>query len=305
MKRSILASALVVSACLSLLLLSACGGKAKSGEACEKQSDCERGMICFNAKCEAPGEDEKVAPAEAEEKAEAAGSADSDTWEVFRVARDVKEPYLMVRAKRTSKSKHVAKLPEGTTVKVLETKGKWRNIEITSGEDKGTKGWSHICCMKPKGAKDLYWARLGADDHANSSGKPIESAPGILRQDRANYHKFDRKDRDDRDDDLYDDKGARAKLSKMLKESLDKETKRIIHKHQPLVQVVTYEDRIDVSVIEKGPKHEMTWDEAEALCMRRYCKCVTGKGKCKHKRYEKCMMARGHDTGGHGCGRNY
>ena len=33
-----------------------CGGKAKPGEACQTQSDCEKGAICFEHKCEAPNE---------------------------------------------------------------------------------------------------------------------------------------------------------------------------------------------------------------------------------------------------------
>ena len=148
--------------------------------------------------------------------------------------------------------------------------------------------------MKPKGSNDLYWARLGADDHSNSSGVPIESAHGIIRQDRANYHKFDQRDKGDRPDDTYDDKGKRAWLSKTLKGTLDAETKKIVHKRQPIVQVVTWDDRVDVTVIEKGPKHAMTWDEADSLCGRRYCKCDTGKGKCRHKKYNGCMKVRGH-----------
>ncbi|MGB0590519.1 MAG: SH3 domain-containing protein [Myxococcota bacterium] len=275
-----------------------CGGKAKPGEPCKTQSDCERGAICFEQKCEAPNAAEKVSKAAeadgAPDKAEGSDAA-SETWEVFRVARDKKEPWLYVREKRTSKAKHVGKLKEGTTVKVLATEGKWRNITITSGEYKGKTGWAHICCMKPKGSQDLYWARLGAEDHSNNSGRPIESAAGIIRQDRANYHAFKLRDkRDDRTDDTYDDKAKREWLATTLKDSLDKETKRIIYKHQPLVEVVTWEDRVDVTVIEKGPKHEMMWEEADALCGRRYCKCITGKGKCKDKKYKACMKNRGH-----------
>ena len=276
------------------LLVAGCGGKAKPGEACETQSDCEKGAICFEHKCEAPNAEDKVSKADDAE--EASGAAEgSGLWEVFRVARDKKEPWLYVRKKRTSKSEHVGKLKEGTTVKVLATEGKWRNITITSGEFKGNTGWAHICCMKPKGSQDLYWARLGAEDHSNNSGNPIESAAGIVRQDRANYHAFKLRDkRDDRTDDTYDDKAKRKWLATALKDSLDKETKQIIYKHQPLVEVVTWEDRVDVTIIDKGPKHEMMWDEADALCGRRYCKCITGKGKCKDKKYKACMKNRGH-----------
>ena len=280
---------------LSLSMATGCGGKAKTGEACESQSDCERGSICYENKCEAPNAEVKVAE-EVEDLGEATGSAASTTpWEVFRVARDKKEPWLNVRQKAKAKAKKVAQLSEGTEVIVLETQGKWRSIRVKSGEHKGVDGWAHICCLKPKGAKDLYWARLGPDDHYSSSGTALQSAPGIVRQDRANYHAFKVRDkRQDRDDDLYDDKKARAGLSTMLKASLDKETKRIILGHEPLVEVVTWEDRVDVTILEKGPKHEMAWDEADALCGKRYCKCISGKGACKDKMYKACMKKRGH-----------
>jgi hypothetical protein len=275
-----------------------CGGKAKPGEACKTQSDCERGAICFEHKCEAPNADDKVSKADDgdEAKGEAAGSDGSGaTWEVFRVARDKEEPWLYVRKKRTSKSEHVGQLKEGTTVKVLATEGKWRNISITSGEFEGNTGWAHICCMKPKGSLDLYWARLGAEDHSNNSGTPIESAAGIIRQDRANYHAFKLRDkRDDRTDDTYDDKAKRKWLATALKGSLDKETKGIIHQREPLIQVVTWDDRVDVTIIDKGAAHEMDWGSADAVCGRRYCKCLSGKGKCKDRKYKACMKKRGH-----------
>lgn len=285
---------------LSLTLATGCGSKAKKGEACEANADCEAGLFCANKACEAPKAEVRPASEGADEGGadlgEATGSAAAKTtWEVFRVARDKKEPWLNVRAKNKAKSDKVAQLSEGTEVAVLETKGKWRNIAIKSGEHKGTQGWAHICCLKPKGAKDLYWARLGADDHYSSSGTALQSAPGIVRQDRANFHKFKVRDkREDRDDDLYDDKKARAELSSKLKESLDKETKAIIFGHQPLIEVVTWEDRVDLTIIEKGPKHEMEWGEADAICGKRYCKCISGKGKCKDRMYKACMKKRGH-----------
>jgi hypothetical protein len=288
---------------VALLLLASCG-KAGIGEPCTKQGDCERGAICFNGKCESPDEADKVAPASDDGEAKGAEPSDATGWEVFRVSRDQKDPFLNVRAKRKSKSKLLAKLPEGTPVEVLETQGKWRKISVTDGEHEGKGGWVHTCCVKPAAARDLYWARLGPEDHSNSRGTPIESAAGILRQDRANYHKLDMRDDDDRHDLTFHDAEERAWLSKALKESLDDGTKGIVHKRQPLVEVVVYRDRVDVNILDPGPKHQMTWDEANELCMRRYCKCATGKGTCKHDRYETCMKARGQDTDGHGCGRN-
>jgi hypothetical protein len=132
---------------------------------------------------------------------------------------------------------------------------------------------------------------------------PIESAAGIVRQDRANYHKFDERDKGDRHDLTFDSKKERAWLSKALQESLDDATKKTIRKRQPVVQVVVWDDRAELTIIEKGPKHAMSWSEADTLCKRRYCKCLKGKGKCKSGRYIKCMESRGHSDNGHGCGR--
>ena len=37
---------------------------------------------------------------------------------------------------------------------------------------------------------ETYTARLSADDHTNSDGKKLTTVAEIIRQDRANYHKF-------------------------------------------------------------------------------------------------------------------
>ena len=45
--------------------------------------------------------------------------------------------------------------------------------------------------------KETYVARLSAKDHFNSSGGRLDSAAAIIRQDRANFHKFGRRDAED------------------------------------------------------------------------------------------------------------
>ena len=40
-----------------------------------------------------------------------------------------------------------------------------------------------------------YNARLSARDHYNSNGERLRTVAAILRQDRANFHRFNRRDR--------------------------------------------------------------------------------------------------------------
>ena len=263
-----------------------CGGKNDAGGSCSTQDDCKDGMDCLNSVCHLPGTPRPVSAAQK-------GSGDPKTWEVFRVARDKKDPVLNMREGRKKRSKLIAKLSEGTGVEILETKGKWRSIKVTEGEHAGKTGWAHMCCLKPRGSRDLYWARLSFQDHHNNSGKALQTGVGVIRQDRANYHAYKKRDKEDRDDDLYDKKSERKMLSDTLKASLDDKTKRIMLKREPLIEVITYSDRIDVNIIEEGDKHQMSYDEAYNLCDRRYCKCNYDKGKCKHKKFASCMKVRG------------
>lgn len=48
-----------------------------------------------------------------------------------------------------------------------------------------------------------YVARLSAQDHISSNGAKLSDVASILRQDRANYHKFKKRDADDQTDDFF------------------------------------------------------------------------------------------------------
>ncbi len=50
---------------------------------------------------------------------------------------------------------------------------------------------------------DSYVARLSAQDHFNSKGVRLESVAAIIRQDRANYHKFNLRDPEDTYDGVF------------------------------------------------------------------------------------------------------
>jgi len=63
---------------------------------------------------------------------------------------------------------------------------------------------------------DSYTARLSTEDHFNSRGLRLSSVAAIVRQDRANYHKFGKRDTEDTYDSFFASKNNRAKLEKMI-----------------------------------------------------------------------------------------
>jgi len=61
-----------------------------------------------------------------------------------------------------------------------------------------------------------YVALLSEADHFNSNGQRLTSAAAIIRQDRANFHRFGIKDPQDEGDAFFADEGNRAALEQML-----------------------------------------------------------------------------------------
>ncbi|HEX4302738.1 MAG TPA: hypothetical protein VHZ78_08090 [Rhizomicrobium sp.] len=76
-----------------------------------------------------------------------------------------------------------------------------------------------LAAASPAAAAELvgsYNAWLGRADHYNSNGERLTSAAAIIRQDRANYHKFGIRDRNDESDDYFASADNRATLERML-----------------------------------------------------------------------------------------
>lgn len=75
-------------------------------------------------------------------------------------------------------------------------------------------------CVTCAGAADTivetYSARLSVQDHFSSSGVRLTTAAAIIRQDRANFHKFSRGDAEDEGDAYFADARNRETLEKML-----------------------------------------------------------------------------------------
>ncbi|WP_439242621.1 hypothetical protein [Lonepinella sp. BR2474] len=100
-----------------------------------------------------------------------------------------------------------------------------------------------------------YEAQLSDNDKYNSSGNYIatsytkSAAAGVLRQDRANYHKFGVRDPFDQGDCVFYIPANRAKLESWL--ARGKMPTSVIHRiidGNPLIHVDIYSNSIDVYV---------------------------------------------------------
>ena len=63
----------------------------------------------------------------------------------------------------------------------------------------------------------FYEARLSAQDHTTSDGAKLSDVASILRQDRANYHKFKKRDADDQTDDFFSSAKNRVLIDSYFK----------------------------------------------------------------------------------------
>jgi len=98
-----------------------------------------------------------------------------------------------------------------------------------------------------------YVARISDEDHFASDGYRLDSAAQMVRQDRANYHKFHRRDRDDERDSWFRSNDDRARLERMLQRpgAMSGSTKNAIVRGEPLIQVDVYTRSVRVTVLER------------------------------------------------------
>ena len=97
-----------------------------------------------------------------------------------------------------------------------------------------------------------YVARISERDHRASDGYPLGSAAQMVRQDRANWHKFHRRDSDDQGDPWFRTDDSRADLQRMLERdgAMSSATRRAIVNGEPLIEVDVYPDSVRVSILE-------------------------------------------------------
>ncbi|KQZ16301.1 hypothetical protein ASD50_10655 [Mesorhizobium sp. Root552] len=98
-----------------------------------------------------------------------------------------------------------------------------------------------------------YVARISQDDHFASDGYPLDSAAQMVRQDRANWHRFGQVDREDENDRWFKTNQQRSRLQRMLEQrgAMDAATRRAITNGRPLIQVDVYSSSVQVIILER------------------------------------------------------
>lgn len=106
-----------------------------------------------------------------------------------------------------------------------------------------------LALAAPVSAAELiesYQARLSSADHYNSSGSRLTSTAAIIRQDRANFHKFGIRDGEDEGDRFFADQGNRALMERLLERGRTTgHARRAIVDGTPLIRVELWRDRGD------------------------------------------------------------
>ena len=103
---------------------------------------------------------------------------------------------------------------------------------------------------------ESYIARISPADHFNSNGERLRNAAQIIRQDRANYHKFGKSDPEDQGDIFFADANNREALENMLRRGrITAEANNLIVNGDPLIKVDIYSGGyIDVTVYDDSPQ---------------------------------------------------
>ena len=97
---------------------------------------------------------------------------------------------------------------------------------------------------------ESYTARLSSEDHFNSNGERLKSVAAIIRQDRANYHKFNIRDKEDQFDSVFVDKDNRDRLEAMLNRGfISNAAKDSVINGTPVIFVKIYKNHIEVSLL--------------------------------------------------------
>ena len=94
-----------------------------------------------------------------------------------------------------------------------------------------------------------YTARISPGDRVNSQGDSLTTVAAILRQDRANFHRFDGADPEDEADTDFSTQEERGRFERMIQRGqVSAETRRAILNGTPLIRVQIFSEHIVVSV---------------------------------------------------------
>lgn len=91
---------------------------------------------------------------------------------------------------------------------------------------------------------DEYNAYIGRDDLYNSNGERLREPWQIIRQDRANYYKFNIRQRGDEPDAFFASVDNRAKAERMIRDgTMTREARRRLLEGDCMINVKVYHDR--------------------------------------------------------------
>ena len=96
-----------------------------------------------------------------------------------------------------------------------------------------------------------YVARISRNDKQASDGYRLDTAAQMVRQDRANWHKFGSGDAEDEDEAWFTSTASRARLERLLGKSgaMSQATRRAIVRGQPVIEVEVFRNSVHVEVI--------------------------------------------------------
>jgi len=96
---------------------------------------------------------------------------------------------------------------------------------------------------------ERYQARLSHADHFSSKGVRLEGVAEIIRQDRANYYKYEIRDPEDEPDAFFALESNRLKLEQQIANgNLTPAVREEITYGTPVVEVIVYRNRVDIDL---------------------------------------------------------
>ena len=96
-----------------------------------------------------------------------------------------------------------------------------------------------------------YTTRISESDKVNSQGDRLATVAAILRQDRANFHRFDQADPEDETDPFFTDPHERARIERLMSRGIVRpDVRRAIVNGTPLVRVTVYSTRLYAEIVE-------------------------------------------------------
>jgi len=210
---------------------------------------------------------------------------DTEFWQVaHHCGDDSPGATLHLRKEPFAGSTDQQDLSPGAEVAILGVQEEWTRVLNLENPKKAREGWVHVTCIRPQHTDEVYRARLSAQDHVNSKGKPLREAVAVVRQDRANVHKFGKRDSGDLLDSTFGSRSQRSWLTKDAIVDFAPGAEEIILNRTPYVQVHVGDPAVFVEIIEPGesytaPKKQRRKKadpDAVSRCVEKWC----NSGRC-------------------------